>query len=157
MINYINYLITIVGLGMIIISLLLIAADKIRGESIYYDLYMKEQEIKKAIEDADEMIGELVYTSEAVISEIEEYINNKRQLNKSTEGEEAIYNESKEEKILAGKSFPAVIKTNKEIDVLDLFNEGMNIDDIARRLNIGKGEVSLILSLNSGVKNNEII
>jgi len=47
MMNYINYLLTIVGIGMIIISLFLIASDKIRGEGIYYDLYMKEQELKR--------------------------------------------------------------------------------------------------------------
>lgn len=157
MMNYINYLLTIVGIGMIIISLFLIASDKIRGEGIYYDLYMKEQEIKKAIADAEEIVGELVYTSEVVINDIEEHIssikqsysNNEKEINKPA----ANIDESRK----SNKDVPAPPKTKKEKDILDLFSKGMNADDIAKKLQIGKGEVSLILSLNSGVKNNEII
>ena len=157
MINYINYLLTIVGIGMIIISLFLIASDKIRGEGIYFDLYVKEQEIKKAIDDANEMIGEMVYTSEAVINDIEKHISSSRQslINISSEINKPIV--SMEEDKCMPNDFQASKKNKKEIDILKLFNEGMNVNDIAKKLDIGKGEVSLILSLNSGVIKDENI
>lgn len=157
MMNYINYLLTIVGIGMIIISLFLIASDKIRGERIYYDLYMKEQEIKKAIADAEEIVGELVYTSEVVISDIEEHISSMKQSYNSNEKEIGKLAADIDENRKPNKDVPVPPKTKKEKDILDLFSKGMNVDDIAKNLQIGKGEVSLTLSLNSGVKNNEII
>lgn len=157
MMNYINYLLTIVGIGMIIISLFLIASDKIRGERIYYDLYMKEQEIKKAIADAEEIVGELVYTSEVVISDIEEHISSMKQSYNSNEKEIGKLAADIDENRKPNKDVPVPAKTKKEKDILDLFSKGMNVDDIAKNLQIGKGEVSLTLSLNSGVKNNEII
>ncbi|MEA4962735.1 DUF6115 domain-containing protein [Lutispora sp.] len=155
--NYINYLLTIVGIGMIIISLFLIASDKIRGERIYYDLYMKEQEIKKAIADAEEIVGELVYTSEVVISDIEEHISSMKQSYNNNEKEIGKLAADIDENRKPNKDVPVPAKTKKEKDILDLFSKGMNVDDIAKNLQIGKGEVSLTLSLNSGVKNNEII
>ena len=157
MMNYINYLLTIVGIGMIIISLFLIASDKIRGERIYYDLYMKEQEIKKAIADAEEIVGELVYTSEVVISDIEEHISSMKQSYNNNEKEIGKRAADIDENRKPNKDVPVPAKTKKEKDLLDLFSKGMNVDDIAKNLQIGKGEVSLTLSLNSGVKNNEII
>ena len=157
MMNYINYLLTIVGIGMIIISLFLIASDKIRGERIYYDLYMKEQEIKKAIADAEEIVGELVYTSEVVISDIEEHISSMKQSYNNNEKEIGKRAADIDENRKPNKDVPVPAKTKKEKDILDLFSKGMNVDDIAKNLQIGKGEVSLTLSLNSGVKNNEII
>lgn len=157
MMNYINYLLTIVGIGMIIISLFLIASDKIRGERIYYDLYMKEQEIKKAIADAEEIVGELVYTSEVVISDIEEHISSMKQSYNNNEKEIGKLAADIDENRKPNKDVPVPAKTKKEKDILDLFSKGMNVDDIAKNLQIGKGEVSLTLSLNSGVKNNEII
>ncbi|MDD2482519.1 MAG: hypothetical protein PHC44_02225 [Lutispora sp.] len=157
MINYINYLLTIIGIGMIIISLFLIASDKIRGEGIYFDLYVKEQEIKKAIDDANEMIGEMVYTSEAVINQIEEHISSRREslINISSETNKPIV--SMEEDKFISNDLQASKKNKKEIDILKLFNGGMNVDNIAKKLDIGKGEVSLILSLNSGVIKDENI
>lgn len=157
MINYINYLLTVIGLGMIIVSLFLIASDKIRGENVYYDLFMKEQEIKKTIDDADEMIAELLYTSETVINNIEKCISNTDQFlyNVENKTDKPDVNCGHEETMV--KETSITIKTKKEKDILNLYNDGMKIDDIAKNLQIGKGEVTLVLSLNSGVKKNENI
>lgn len=158
--NYVNYFITIIGLIIIIISLFLIFSDRLKGEGLYFDLYVKEQEIKKAIIDADEMIDELRYTSEAIISEIEQNINDFRKYYKeikAKETEQASINETilgntnvlnREEKSIVKEEIP---KNNKSDEIYKYYNEGMKIGEIAKKLNIGKGEVSLILSMRNGV------
>lgn len=158
--NYVNYFITIIGLVIIIISLFLIFSDRLKGEGLYFDLYVKEQEIKKAIIDADEMIDELRYTSEAIISEIEQNINDFRKYYreiKSKETEQASINETilgntnvlnREEKSIVKEE---ISKNNKADEIYKYYNEGMEIGEIAKKLNIGKGEVSLILSMRNGV------
>lgn len=160
---YINYLFTIVGIGMIIVSLFLIIADKIKGENIYYDLCSKEQDIRKAIDEANEMISELIFTSETVVNEIENHIRNgvnvklandidnyvdmKRKEGKNIMVEEEIEQESVE---INDENRDAKVES-----ILSMYNSKMSIEEIAKKLQMGKGEVALILSLNRGIKSNE--
>lgn len=161
--NYVNYLLTIIGLGITIISLFLIFSDRLKGEGLYFDIYVKEQEIRKAITDADEMIDELKYTSEAVINEIEQNISDFRKyfkkiktkeidqsiievVTESTNSPNKGSNTIKEEKIS---------QINEKMSkIYEYYNEGMEVEEIAKKLNIGKGEVSLILTLRNGVVKN---
>ncbi|SHJ06308.1 hypothetical protein SAMN02745176_02291 [Lutispora thermophila DSM 19022] len=163
MMIYINYLFTIVGIGMIIVSLFLIIADKIKGENIYYDLCSKEQDIRKAIDEANEMISELIFTSETVVNEIENHIRNgvnvklandidnyvdmKRKEGKNIMVEEEIEQESVE---INDENRDAKVES-----ILSMYNSKMSIEEIAKKLQMGKGEVALILSLNRGIKSNE--
>jgi len=165
----INYVLTIIGIGMIIISLFLIISDKIKGENIYYDLSVKEQDIRKAIDEANELISELVYTSETVVNEIEEYIVNKRKHIKEEDNitSELTESESTEDTYTAIEAITEEIPMKeekesltydkKEKDILKMYNDGMTVDEIAKNLQMGKGEVMLILSLSRGIKNNETI
>jgi len=163
MMIYINYLFTIVCIGMIIVSLFLIIADKIKGENIYYDLCSKEQDIRKAIDEANEMISELIFTSETVVNEIENHIRNgvnvklandidnyvdmKRKEGKNIMVEEEIEQESVE---INDENRDAKVES-----ILSMYNSKMSIEEIAKKLQMGKGEVALILSLNRGIKSNE--
>lgn len=162
--NYMNYLLTIIGLGMIIISLFLIFSDRLKGEGLYFDLYVKEQEIRKAISDADELIDELKYTSEAVINEIEHNIVDFKNCFKEIKTKEIdqpiIHDISKENAGFLINKYDAdkegkIIQNNRKADtVYKYFDEGLDIGEIAKKLDIGKGEVSLILSLRNGVVKN---
>lgn len=149
---------------MIIISLFLIFSDRLKGEGIYFDIYVKEQEIRKAIADADEMIDELKYTSEAVINEIEQNISDFRKYFKEiktkdieqsiaikTVTENADFS-NKDENIIKEEKMPQI--NEKMNRIYEYYNEGMEIEEIAKKLDIGKGEVSLILSLRNGVVKN---
>ncbi len=159
MINYANYFLTLIGLGMIIVSLFLIFSDKLKGEGLYFDLYVKEQEIKKAISDADEIIDELKYTSETLIDEIEQNINILR--NYLNEVKEKEVNLAKSNNVVLKNSINEAVKeedTSSKINrIYEYYSQGMNSEEIAKSLGIGKGEVSLILSLYNGdAKNGDI-
>ena len=159
MINYANYFLTLIGLGMIIVSLFLIFSDKLKGEGLYFDLYVKEQEIKKAISDADEIIDELKYTSETLIDEIEQNINILR--NYLNEVKEKEVNLAKSNNVVLKNSINEAVKeedTSSKINrIYEYYSQGRNSEEIAKSLGIGKGEVSLILSLYNGdAKNGDI-
>ncbi len=151
MINYANYYLTLIGLGMIIISLFLIFSDKLKGEGLYFDLYVKEQEIRKAIAEADEVIDELKYTSEALIDEVDHNIT---VLKKFLDDVKVIKeNELNKGAIDEQKSKLGIDEnhTNAKANlVYEYYNKGIEIAEIAKLLGIGKGEVSLILSLYNG-------
>lgn len=171
MMIYFNYLLTITGIGMIIISLFLIISDKIKGENIYYNLCVKEQDIKNAIDEANELIDELVYTSETIVNEIEDYIVHKRKYIKEEDNTVVELTESGpvEDAYIMTETNAEVVpmkeekeshtheKKEKEKDILKMYSDGMTVDEIAKRLQMGKGEVMLILSLSRGIKSNESI
>lgn len=135
------------------VSLFLIFSDKLKGEGMYFDLYVKEQEIRKAITEADEIIDELKYTSEALVDQIDHSIKEfKESINKIKENEIKII---KDQEIISNENSKEVIKdkidSNKKINMIyEYYNKGMDVAEIARLLDIGKGEVSLILSLYNG-------
>lgn len=153
MFNYANYFLTLIGLGMIMVSLFLIFSDKLKGEGMFFDLYVKEQEIRKAITEADEIIDELKYTSEALVDQIDHSIEEfKESVNKIKENE---INNINVQKVVSNESSKEVVKdkidSNKKINMIyEYYNKGMDVAEIARLLDIGKGEVSLILSLYNG-------
>jgi len=171
MMIYFNYLLIIAGIGMIIISLFLIISDKIKGENIYYNLCVKEQDIKKAIDEANELIGELAYTSETIVNEIEDYIVNKRKYVQEEDNNKVELLESSpaEDIYIVTETTPEEATMNeekvnhpydnkeREKNILKMYSDGLTVDEIAKRLQMGKGEVMLILSLNRGIKNNETI
>lgn len=161
--NYVNYLLTIIGLGITIISLFLIFSDRLKGEGLYFDIYVKEQEIRKAVTDADEMIDELKYTSEAVINEIEHNISDFRKYFKEIKTkeidqsiiEDVIQNTNSTNKGNNTVKEEKVSQINEKMSKIhEYYNEGMEVEEIAKKLNIGKGEVSLILTLRNGVVKN---
>jgi DNA-binding NarL/FixJ family response regulator len=147
--------------------------DKVKGEDIYFNMDVKEQEIKKVIEDADEIISELNYTSDMIVKEIEDKLRGFRDELKSL-NDTSVINTASEKKDIA----PAVISTatvstkkkkitNDDIDkdkiddvklnqkqqtVFDYASQGMSVTDIAKQMNIGQGEVMLILSLKNEVE-----
>jgi len=177
MVNYINYILTIIGVFFIILSLFLIISEKIKGNNIYYNLQVKEKELRKAIDEAQDMINELVYTSEIIVDEIENYISSKKQfINnedfsdiKKISNAEVKSGEIKNEKIIddcidenkkIGESFKNKILERRESkyeEVHKLLNQGLSIDEIAKKLKMGKGEVKLIITLDRGISNNENI
>lgn len=169
----INYVLLAIGIFTVLAATMFIFIDKLKGEDIYFDMDVKEQEIKKVVEDADEIISELNYTSEMIVKEIEEKLNGLREelKNMNTTVLSAPAAEKKENQIVA---IPAVVAAGKkkkmtnddtEKDeasnsklspkqqiVFDYASQGMSVTDIAKKMNIGQGEVMLILSMNNEVE-----
>lgn len=169
----INYVLLALGIFAILAAAIFIFLDKVKGEDIYFNMDVKEQEIKKVIEDADEIISELNYTSEMVVKEIEDKLKGFREELKSL-NDTAINTSAAEKK----DNIPAVISTvtvptkkkkitnddtenDKNFDeklsqkqqlIFDYTAQGMSVTDIAKQMNIGQGEVMLILSLKNEVE-----
>jgi len=172
----INYLLLAIGIFSILVSTILIFLDQLKGEDIYFNMDVKEQELKKVIEDADEIIAELNYTSEMVVKDIEEKLMSfKEELRKLSsippvaagtvgfvpqiekkEPSQSIINSKKRKRIIKDSeenSEAADSRLNaKQQAVFDYAAQGMSVTEIAKKLNIGQGEVMLILSLNNEVE-----
>lgn len=172
----INYVLLAIGIFTVLAASILIFLDKVRGEDIYFSIDVKEQEIKKVIEDADEIISELNYTSEMVVKEIEEKLEGLRTaLRNITANTSEITpivdksdyeievppvnkaeNRGRKKKITKDdadkdKAIDGKLST-KQKAILNYAAQGMSVTDIAKKLNIGQGEVMLILSLNNEVE-----
>ncbi len=168
----INYVLLAIGVFVILAASIMIFLDKVRGEDIYFSMDVKEQEIKKVIEDADEIISELNYTSEMVVHEIEEKLSSFREELKSLNNQ--VSSTSPADKKPAAPIVPNVSAANKkkkiindgsdldkpfeeklsqkQLSVFEYAAQGMSVTDIAKQMNIGQGEVMLILSLKNEVE-----
>lgn len=168
-----NYILLAVGVFTVLAATMVIFLDKLKGEDIYFNIDVKEQEIKKVIEDADDIIAELNYTSEMVVKEIEEKVRGLREdtsklsaaatVDSPAAGVAAVQTVKpsvamtrKKKKIINDtpeKENPANVKLNqKQQAVFEYASQGMSITDIAKHMNIGQGEVMLILSLKNEVE-----
>ena len=184
MTNYINYALMIIGIFTVFIALTFIYLDKVKGEDIYFNLDVKEQEVKKVIEDAEEVITELNYTSEHIVKEMEETITKLRGYANSAsiptahppasapatalpQAEENIKKTTptlvvgKLNRLTASKKEKKEEKVNryteKQRKVFECADQGLSITDIAKKLNMGHGEVALILSLKEKQKEDEYL
>ncbi|MDD3704552.1 MAG: hypothetical protein PHC45_00585 [Clostridiaceae bacterium] len=168
----VNYILLAVGVFVILIAIIMIFLDKVKGEDIYFSMDVKEQEIKKVIEDADEIISELNYTSEMVVHEIEEKINSFKGELKRLNNPEALA--VQKEAIAAASVMPTAVTaikkkkitndssendapideklSQKQLSVFEYASQGMSVTDIAKQMNIGQGEVMLIMSLKNEVE-----
>lgn len=178
--NFLNYILLAVGILTIMTVLIIIFLDKLKGEDLYFNIDVKEQEIKKVLEDAEEILSELNFTSDVIVKDIEEKVNNLNRIYKNANismeqhntraiaVEQAVPHKMMEEQpnqivlertIAPMKYKPMTIspikrntqkeepqKSKQEV-IYDLFGQGISIVDIAKKMNIGQGEVSLILSL----------
>lgn len=167
----INYVLLAIGVFAILASVIMIFLDKVKGEDIYFSIDVKEQEIKKVIEDADEIISELNYTSEMVVQEIEQRIKGLREELKSLNNP---VNTPPIVKRTAASAITTTVSANKkkritndssdidtaldeklsqkQSEVLEYASQGMSVTEIAKQMNIGQGEVMLILSLKNEVE-----
>ena len=178
--NFLNYILLAVGILTIMVVIIIIFLDKLKGDDMYFNIDVKEQEIKKAIEDAEEILSELNFTSDVIVKDIGERVNNLNRIYKSVSNsveqysskdisvEQAVAPKIVEpqpsqivyEKQAAPAKYKAVtvapikrniqkeeVQKSKQEMIYDLVNQGISVVDIAKKMNIGQGEVSLILSL----------
>ena len=173
--NFINYLLLAVGILTIMAAVIMIFLDKLKGEDMYFNIDVKEQEIKKVIEDAEEILSELNFTSDVIVKEIEEKINNLNRIYKSVNNNLSQLNvrpmtveQPVSHNIITHQpsqtTVPVKFKSltitptyrndtmeekqkSKQKVIYELADQGISIVDIAKKMNIGQGEVSLILSL----------
>lgn len=172
---YVNYVIMAVGICVLVIAVTLIFLDKLKGEDLYFNMDMKEQELKKVMEDADELIDELNYTSELVINDMEKkYTEIKASMDElsslarktSTEVKniprmkEPAFNPMEHEiktSVMHPKKPTKLVNeedtgekkklSTRQMAVLEMAARGMTVTEIAREMNMGQGEVALILTL----------
>lgn len=171
---YLNYLFMAIGIAIVIIALTLILLDKLKGEDLYFSIDMKEQELKKVLEDAEELVDELKYTSEMVISDMEKKYGDiktnceklssearkhyeiSKQSNIPVEKPNIVYSDQSLKQVTPKKASKLVNEedesekkklTARQMAVIEMAARGMEVTEIAREMNMGQGEVSLILTL----------
>lgn len=169
-IHYINYILLAIGILTVLIAIILIFLDKLKGDDMYFNIDVKEQEIKKSIEDAEEILSELNFASDVIIKDIEEKINSFNNVYKNINN--TLTQANPQPVAPASQKMPQVEKTtvpvkfkpvtavsshksmtkeekqkSKQQLVHELAEQGISIIDIAKKMNMGQGEVALILSL----------
>lgn len=169
--QFVNYVLMGIGILTVLGAAILIFLDKLKGDDMYFNIDVKAQEMKKVIEDAEEILSELNFTSDVIVKEIEEKINSLNRIYKSVnhnlsqmQASRPVVVEPQQapvvEKTVITPRFKPVTVSNayKEVSkqekpktkhqqILDYAEQGMDIVEIAKRMNIGQGEVALILSL----------
>ena len=178
--NFLNYILLAVGILTIMVIAIIIFLDKLKGDDMYFNIDVKEQEIKKVMEDAEEILSELNFTSDVIVKDIEEKINNLNRIYKSLNNNieqhstrmitveqpvsQKILEEQPSQVVLEKPIAPAKFKpmtilpikvntqkeepqNSKQEAIYELVSQGVSVVDIAKKMNIGQGEVSLILSL----------
>lgn len=169
----INYMLLALGIFVIFAAVILIFLDKVKGEDMYFSVDVKEQEIKKVIEDAEEIISELNYTSEMVVKEIEEKLSSLRKELKTINNTTVSMAAADNRETAAASAVPGLppikrkritndnVEKNKGVDgkfsqkqqtVFNYASQGMSVTEIAKQMNMGQGEVMLILSLKNEVE-----
>lgn len=145
----------IVGIGLIVFSVINfnpINQDK-KVETADTDLTIKKLEV--TINDADNAIEELSKMSKNIFDEI----NSKYQellylysLIDEKHKEINFYYEKTDVNVLSNKDFISVLNSNnpKHKQIRDLNIMGMSVSEIAKHLNLGQGEVKLVLELGKG-------
>lgn len=53
--HFINYILLAVGILTVLSTVIMIILDKLKGDDMYFNIDVKEQELKKVIEDAEEI------------------------------------------------------------------------------------------------------
>jgi DNA-binding NarL/FixJ family response regulator len=186
--NFINYILLAIGILTVMTLVIMIFLDKLKGDDLYFNIDVKEQEIKKVIDDAEEILSELNFTSDVIVKEIEEKINNLNTIYRSVNNSIAQLNTRSitepqvPELVTQTESNGPIEKTTVPVKfkpmtmtapnkntaneekskskrqlVFEMAEQGTSIVDIAKRMNMGQGEVSLILSLKNEEKQNDKI
>jgi ATP/maltotriose-dependent transcriptional regulator MalT len=155
---------SIFGILLIIGTLVVILFDK--KKSLDYASKMEEEknELIKVIADSEQMLEELNRFSDYVISQVEKKSTQLAALLRQcdeelpkqatdVQGENPL--EIKEPAVSAGvakgeepKRSKTELTNTRHKDVLELVERGMSDTEIAKALNMGKGEVQLILGMN---------
>jgi DNA-binding NarL/FixJ family response regulator len=162
-VNPFYVVILIIGILLTLVCISLIFYYRKRFLAIIKLANKKEQQLTNIISNADLMIDELNKFSDLIINEIEKknldfknvtesYQNEIKNINRKVESLKELLNdiseslEMQKNKIINNEDKSKSIPLNsKYSEVIRLFNEGVDETEIARQLNMGKGEVQLIL------------
>jgi hypothetical protein len=178
----INYILLAIGIITVLSAIIMIFLDKLKGDDMYFNIDVKEQELRKVIDDAEEVLSELNFASDIIVKDIEDKINSFNQLYKSASNnlnyqsaiqsapapppaqpvlpiQQTMQQAQVERTVVPVKFKPvtAVITNKSQIKeehlkskqqmVHELAEQGVSVIDIAKKMNMGQGEVALILSL----------
>ena len=156
---YVFILIAIIfGIGIVIFSIIKFKPEE---NSSTDDLDRTVEKLAASINDADNAIEEINKLSKSVLDEISikyqellhlySIIDEKEKSLSSTykQVDVSIQDTFTPNKPARAKSPPDISSINnpKHREIIALSNSGMNVSEIAKRLNLGQGEVSLVLEL----------
>lgn len=147
----------IVGIILIIISLVLNKETK--KEEINFNLSeinKKQDELLKVIDEADSAIEQLNNISKNILEEQQDkykellYLyqiidEKKEELSKIWEKTTSLELKNDTSEVLVNK---INLDNPKYVEIIEMYNKGIEIKQIAKQLNLGVGEINLVLELN---------
>lgn len=147
----------IVGIILIIISLVLNKETK--KEEINFNLSeinKKQDELLKVIDEADNAIEQLNNISKNILEEQQDkykellYLyqiidEKKEELSKIWEKTTSLELKNDTSEVLVNK---INLDNPKYVEIIEMYNKGIEIKQIAKQLNLGVGEINLVLELN---------
>lgn len=155
---------SILGILLILGAILLIMMDK--KKSLDYALRVEEEknELIKVVADSEQMLEELNRFSDYVINQVEKKSSQLEALLhqcdetlskpvaevqrvNSVEVKEAVAPAAPDQ-MMGSEQRKSEAQNNRHKEVLELIEKGMSDAEIAKALNMGKGEVQLILGMN---------
>ncbi len=155
---------SVIGITAILFSLVLILLDKKQSADYAARLEEEKRELAKVIEDSEQMLDELNKFSDYVINQVDKRSTQlaammskiDEQMGKLKDQIPEPPKEVKIETVIPQTAVESPEKSpirsdvinNKHREVLAMVEKGMSDAEIAKALNMGKGEVQLILGMN---------
>lgn len=165
--------IILIGIAIVITAMIWIVVERKKSRDYRLEIDERRYELQKTIEEAEQLLIELNNFSDYIVSRMEEKqqeiefvieaaaekaglfekINNQasntNQLNSETDDAvseipEIALKQEKHTEVIPMKKGKIISFDAKKREVLNLYKKGVNSTEIARMLNMGKGEIELI-------------
>ena len=113
----------------------------------------KKTELEEMITSSNDMVNELNnisdYVATMISSKTEELNGAVKSVDEKLEECRMLFAQEKPTKVVEfpTKNISANVMHSRKSEIEELYNEGYSVQDIARELNVGKGEIELILGI----------
>ena len=113
----------------------------------------KKQELEELISSSTDMVNELNgvsdYVAELIGNRTEELNEAVKTVDERLEECRALFEQTKQENIVEfpTKNISGNVTHSRKDEIEELYNEGRSVSEIAKELNVGKGEIELMLGI----------
>ena len=113
----------------------------------------KKDELEEVVNSSSDMVNELNnisdYVATMIASKTEELNNTVKTVDEKLEECRMMFNRVEENKVVEFpvKNISNNVMHSKKSEIEELYNEGYSAEEIARELNVGRGEIELMLGM----------
>ncbi|NLG88953.1 MAG: hypothetical protein GX494_07010 [Clostridiaceae bacterium] len=165
--------IILIGIAIVITAMIWIVIERKNSRDYRLDIDERRYELQRVIEDAEQLLNELNNFSDYIVSRMEEKQREIESIIEAAAGRASLFEKNNDQVSNTSQSKSETVDTVSEIpdislkqeehpelnhirkgkvisfdakkrEVLNLYKKGVNSTEIARMLNMGKGEIELI-------------